>query len=176
MQPAKQPEPYVAGAAGDVIKPYLDPEGKVFVRDFYMTDRIGAQAGASVSDYEMATVLLGGPLGAIGQVADGRKPAHLFVVGPDDPSQPWNAVMTSPGTIGWNPRGAFYQYDPYLPAGANFYAWCQAGAPKSNDLGNWANNGLPLAYVQETWKHPLERDLYQPGFPLAGKPRYAGKK
>ena len=156
-------QPYSPGAAGDVIKPFLSSDGLVFASDFWMVDRMGAQKGALVADYEMALVVLGslGTLSARG--------AHNVVVGPDDPSVAWNGVMTSPGTIGWNPRGATYAYDPFLPAAANYSAWLQSGCPKRNAQGDWANNGLPLAYVQETWKGVTERNLDQPGFPRAGK-------
>lgn len=159
-QPPRQPEPYVEGMAGDVIKPYLTPEADKFARDFYMVGRLGAQAGATVADYEQALVLLGGPLGSLSALG-----AENFVVGPDDPTVAWNGVMTSPGTIGWNPWGATYRYNPMLTASENRHAWIASGCPKSNAYGEWGSGGLPQRYVEETWKHPLERDLNQPGFP-----------
>lgn len=161
MEP--QLKPYVPGQAGDVIKPFLTEDGKFFKEDFWMLDRLGAQKGALVADYEWANIILGqgGFLSARG--------AHNCVVGPDDPNVAWNGVMTSPGTIGWNPWGATYQYNPLLPSSANLHAWIASGCPKVNAFGDWGNNGLPLGYVQETWKDVRYRDLDQPGWPGTGR-------
>jgi hypothetical protein len=146
---------------GDVLAPYLSGDGKYFARDFWMKGLLGAMVGASVADYNQANIILG--------MLGGTKPRELAVVGPDVEGLPWNEVMTSPGTIGWNPLGASYAYNNQLSASDNYAAWIAAGAPKVNALGKWANGGLPQAYVEETWKHPSERDLDQPGFPGAGK-------
>lgn len=165
----KQPEAFRDGQLGDVIKPYLAEDGKSFAKDFYMVNRLAAMVGASVDDYNKMNIMLGVG-GFFGQPGDGRKPAHMFVVGPDDPDKLPNEVMTSPGTPvelggpGWEPRGAYYRYDPEYDAGTNFMSWVLAGAPKDNYLGSWANGGLPLGYVQETWK--LQgRDFNRPGWP-----------
>lgn len=158
-----QLQPYVEGTAGDVIKPYLTEDGKHFARDFWMVDRLGAQMGALVDDYQMALVIMGGPVGSLSAIG-----AHNAVVGPDDPSVAWNGVMTSPGTIGWNPWGATYRYNPLLTESENRHAWILSGCPKSNAYGQW-NGGLPQAYVDESWRGVNERDLSQPGFPGTGK-------
>lgn len=165
LQPAHDPSLMI----GDVIKPYLTADGTHFASDFWMQGSMGAMAGALVKDYEQMLVTLGAG-GFFGTGADGRKPPHLFVVGPDDPDKLPNEVMTSPGTpdCGWEPRGEFYRYDNEYPPSTNLAAWFAAGAPKWNSYGEWANAGLPLAYVQETWKHPLDRNLDQPGWPGAG--------
>lgn len=154
MQPMNDPNP--SASAGDAIKPYLTPDGSHFDRDFYVEGRLAAMAGALVNDYVNALVILGRS-GFFGDASDGRRPAHTFVVGPDDPSKPWNEVMTTPGTIGWNPLGAEYRYNYTVPHRLNFAAWVQAGAPKENQYGEWANNGLPLEYVEWTWENPSTR-------------------
>ncbi len=173
-----KPIPYVEGTPeqlNDIIAPYLTLDGAHFARDFYMVDRVGAMAGASVAEYFTWTFNLG-VHGMFSQI-----PAHNYVLKPDSENDA--GVITSPGSPDcvdangdlWNPLGASYMYQPFLK-NLNFTLWIRAGCPKHNDFGDWANQGVPQAYVDETWKHPLERDLYQPGFPLAGKPRYAGKK
>lgn len=166
----KQPVAYVAGAdIQAIIKPYLTTDGLHFATDFFMTDRMAAMAGASVAEYGRINVELGSR-GAFGNIADGRKPAHLFVLKPDSPDDA--GVMTSPGTPDcvdgsgnvWNPLGASYIYDPTLRS-YNFVLWCRAGAPKWNDFGDWSQSGVPLGYYEETWKGVKDRDLNQPGWP-----------
>lgn len=161
--------PTAEGQVGDLIKPFLSPDGAHFAQDFWMRDRMAAMAGASVAEYGLWNLALG-MRGAFGTVEGGRKPAHLFVLKPDDPSD--GGVMTSPGTpdCGWMPAGASYIYDPSL-RNLNFLIWCRAGAPKWNDYGDWSQSGVPLAYVQETWRGVNERNLNQPGWPGTGRKR-----
>lgn len=137
---------------GDMPKDLVDNETQLFVKDFWMEGRVGAMVGASVADYNHATVILGW-MGGI--------PRHLKVVGPDVEGLNWNEVMTSPGQNGWMPEGEEYQWDRNLDQGGNMQRWIAMGAPKKNKYGDWANNGLPLEYVQETWKHPNDRNLKQ---------------
>lgn len=137
---------------GPIPPEYVDPSTNLFVKDFWMKNRIGAMIGASMSDYIHAQAVYGF-LGGI--------PRHLRVVGPDVEGLDWNGVMTSPGTNGWIPEGAEYRYSKDLDAGGNYTAWVAAGAPKYNKYGTWATQGLPQAYVEETWKHPSDRDLSQ---------------
>ena len=132
-------------------------DGTTFTRDFWMEDQIGAMVGASVSEYIHARTILG-QLG-------GTRPRHSYVMGPDDPGTYWNEALTSPGTNGWNPRGATYYYDPFLDDGANYANWIACGCPKHNQYGEWAHGGLPLGYVEETWVGPRDRNLNQPGWP-----------
>lgn len=167
MEPAKIPDPYVAGAAGDVIKPFLTEDGRLFARDFYQEDRVAAQAGALVADYLEAIFRIGLTGAADTDPSPARPPAHCFVVGPDDATKLPNEVMTSPGTIGWNPYGARYRYDPQQLDAVNRWAWIAAGCPKRNEFGEWAHGGVPLGYVMETWKHNSDpsKDLHQPGWP-----------
>lgn len=151
--------------AGEVIVPYLTEDGKHFARDFWVRNRLGAQKGASVKAYGEALVLLGA-LGAFGYdgddpdtIRDGNgRTIHNYVVGPDEPGKLWNELMTSPGTLGWNPLGAFYRYigGPRDQA-LNMIAWEQAGCPKQNAYGYWANDGLPEDVVAWGRMHPTER-------------------
>ena len=153
--------PNVEGRSGDVIKPYLDAEGRFFAEDFWMVDRLAAMKGASVADYNQMQFMLIGFSSS--DPESGRKPLHFFVVGPDDPDKLPNEVMSSPGTPvefggpGWEPRGERYYYDVHSPQRVNFQSWLLAGAPKENALGEWATGGLPQAYVEWTWLHPSVR-------------------
>lgn len=159
-------QPYADGQLGDIIKSYLTDDGDHFAQDFWMRDRMGAMAGASVAEYGKWNLDLA-MRGAFGEIERGRKPAHLFVLRPDDPSDA--GVITSPGTpdCGWMPAGETYFYDPTLK-GANFAIWCRAGAPRYNALGEWANNGLPLWYVEWSWQNPSSRG---PGSPFSRRHR-----
>lgn len=138
---------------GPIPADVIDLETQLFVKDFWMKNRVGAMIGASVADYNQAQIILGW--------AHGEKPLHLYIVGPDVEGLTWNEVMTSPGSNGWMPEGEEYNWDKTIGHSGNFARWIAMGAPKSNKYGNWANNGLPLEYVQETWIHPSERNLEQ---------------
>lgn len=149
------PLPYQPGMAGDVIKPYLDADGKTFAKDFYMVNRLGAMAGALVDDYNHANLILGMD-GAFAHLG-----AHSFVVGPDNPEVPWNSVLTSPGTPaefggpGWNPLGASYQYNDLLKPPSNYNAWWMSGCPKRNAWGDWSNGGKPpIPFVYPNQPYP----------------------
>lgn len=156
MEQDKQPIPSFDGMVGDIIKPFLSADGKVFARDFYMVDRMAAMAGASIADYEQNLV-------RVGLVGRGMKPLHFYVVGPDHPDLLPNEVMTSPGTPeeyggpGWIAAGARYQYDGYYDEQTNAAAWLKAGAPKENVYGRW-NGPLPQEYVDDSWKRGLDRN------------------
>ncbi len=153
MQLENDPNP--SALAGDAIKSYLNEAGTHFARDFWMHNRMGAQAGASVRDYVQALVILGrgGFFSYDGDdaddVGDGNgRTIHNYVMGPDDPAKLWNETMTSPGTLGWNPLGAIYQYiGGARDEGINLAAWEQAGCPKRNAFGDWADGGKPAAVV-----------------------------
>lgn len=132
----------------DVLAPFV--ENGVFIKDFWMKNRVGAMVGASVADYKAANA-----------IPYGKKPRHMAVVGPDVEGLNWNEVMTSPGTNGWIPAGATYQWNKNLTPDQNFDFWVASGAPKSNQFGRWATAGMPQAYVEETWKHPSARNLAQ---------------
>lgn len=164
MESARIPEPYAPGLAWDVIGPYLTEDKRLFARDFYMQDRVAAQAGALVADYQDAVMRIGLSGAADTDPSPARPPAHCFVVGPDDPNKLPNEVMTSPGTLGWNPLGDRYRYDPWQSAEVNRWAWIAAGCPKHNQWGEWAHGGLPLEYVQASWIHGRER-IKEPGWP-----------
>src|SRR5574343_289265 len=82
--------PNVEGRSGDVIKPYLDAEGRFFAEDFWMVDRLAAMKGASVADYNQMQFMLIGFSSS--DPESGRKPLHFFVVGPDDPDKLPNEV------------------------------------------------------------------------------------
>jgi len=142
---------------GEVIAPYLSADGRYFARDFWMKGLVGAMAGASVSDYNEVNIRRG--------MLGGEQPRETFIVGPDVEGLNANEVVTSPGTIGWNPLGASYAYNPQLSMGENARNWYAAGAPKVNGYGVWGGMGLPQAYIEETWKHPSVRNLNQPGWP-----------
>lgn len=138
---------------GPIPADMIDQETQKFTSDFWMKHRVGAMVGASVADYNQATIVRGFMGGAEG--------AHNHIVGPDVEGLNWNAVMTSPGTNGWNPLGAEYKWDKAMGAQGNAAAWIRAGCPKYNQYGKWGTAGLPQAYVEECWKHPLHRDLEQ---------------
>ena len=150
-----QPDPYVPGPAGEVVAPYI--EDGVFVRDFWQDDRVGAMKGALASVYEEVNLMLGGPTGAAA-----ARGAENFVVMPG-PFDRWSDATTSPGTPeshggpGWNPLGATYRYDYSMDHPYNAAVWTDAGCPKANAYGSWANGGLPLAYVKWTWENPTTR-------------------
>lgn len=149
-----QMEAYVPGDLGDVIKPYHD--GTVFVRDFWMDDRVGAMQGARVDVYNEVNLKAG--MTGMG-AARGR---DNIVVKPGAFAR-WNEAVTSPGTPvahggpGWVPLGATYRYDYAFDQGWNAHLWMEAGCPSANDFGSWANGGMPLSYVQWTWENPATR-------------------
>ena len=149
-----QPDPYVPGPAGEVVAPYI--EDGVFVRDFWQDDRVGAMKGALASVYEEVNLMLG-----VTGAAAARGPEN-YVVKPG-PFERWNEATTSPGTPvshggpGWIAAGAAYRYDYTQDHAYNAAVWTQAGCPKANEFGEWANGGLPLAYVEWTWANPASR-------------------
>ncbi len=153
-----QTQPSVARSRllGEVIAPYLSADGRYFARDFWMKGLVGAMVGASVSDYNEINIRRG---------MLGGEHRETVVVGPDVEGLNANEVVTSPGTIGWNPLGASYAYNPQLSPSENARNWYAAGAPKVNAYGVWGSQGLPQAYIEETWKHPSVRNLNQPGWP-----------
>ena len=159
MNPMKDVDP--TKMSGEVVKPFLDEAGKFFAKDFCMEHRLSAMQGASVDDYnKMQFQLIGF---SSKDPTSGRKPLHMFVVGPDDPNKLPNEIMTSPGTPvdfggpGWEPKGERYYYDLHSPQPVNFQAWLQAGAPKENEYGKWGTGGLPQSYVEWSWIHPSQR-------------------
>lgn len=145
---------YVPGSAGEAITAYHD--GTTFTRDFWQEDRVGAQAGALVEVYNEVNLMLGMTGGA-----SARGPEN-YVVKPG-PFERWNEATTSPGTPvefggpGWNPLGATYRYDYTQDHSYNAAVWTDAGCPKANAYGSWANGGLPLSYVEWTWQNPRSR-------------------
>lgn len=153
---------YAPGDAGSVIQPYHD--GTTFTQDFWMEDRLGAMKGALVSVYNEANVRLG----IMGAAA--ARGAENYVVKPG-PFERWNEALTSPGTNGWNPLGAAYRYDYTQDASFNRAMWLQAGCPKENVYGQWADGGLPLAYVQWSWENPTTRG----DSPMSGRGGYRGR-
>jgi hypothetical protein len=152
MQLETDPNP--AASAGDAIAAYHD--GTAFTRDYWVEDRIGAQAGALVEVYNEVNLMAG--MTGMG-AARGR---DNIVVKPG-PFDRWSDATTSPGTPtthggpGWNPLGATYRYDYSMDHPFNAAVWTDAGCPKANGYGEWANGGLPLAYVRWTWENPTTR-------------------
>ena len=149
-----QLDDYVPGDTGSAIAAYHD--GTTFTRDFWQEDRVGAMAGALVEVYNEANLMLGMTGAASARGADN------YVVKPG-PFDRWSDATTSPGTPtthggpGWNPLGATYRYDYSMDHPYNAAVWTDAGCPKANAYGEWANGGLPLAYVQWTWENPTTR-------------------
>lgn len=136
--------PFVAGPGLIVSADYHD--GKVFTKDFWMENRVGAMAGASIFDY--ASAVAGIPGGSI--------PQHTRVVGPDLPDAGWIAVMTTTGDCGWV-DGSEYAFDPEQSDLANFNAWVAAGCPSKNAKGEWGAHGYPMSYIRWTWQNPSTR-------------------
>ena len=149
-----QMDDYIPGDAGSAIAAYHD--GMTFTRDFWQEDRVGAMAGALVEVYNEANLMLGMTGAASARGADN------YVVKPG-PFDRWSDATTSPGTPtthggpGWNPLGAVYRYDYSMDHPYNAAVWTDAGCPKANGYGSWANGGLPLAYVQWSWENPTTR-------------------
>lgn len=149
-----QLDDYVPGDTGSAIAAYHD--GTTFTRDFWQEGRVGAMAGALVEVYNEANLMLGMTGAASARGADN------YVVKPG-PFDRWSDATTSPGTPeshggpGWNPLGATYRYDYSMDHPYNAAVWTDAGCPKANAYGSWANGGLPLAYVKWTWENPTTR-------------------
>lgn len=138
---------------GPIPDDVFTEDKKFFAKDFWMKGRVGAMAGASTNEYNTAQIVLG--------MLGGTKPKHMHILGPDVENLSWNEVMTSPGSNGWMPEGADYYWHRDFTPSQNFQLWVELGCPKSNQHGNWANNGYPLEYLQETWRGVNDRDLSQ---------------
>lgn len=146
--------PYEAGPAGDVIAPYV--QGGYFVKDFYMKDRIGAMAGASVKQYNEANIILAGTP---------YKETHIL--GPEQPNKYWTEVMTTSADIGWNPLGEHYNWNPLLDDSQNAHFWFEAGRPHKNAYGEWGGLGVPIESEIYGRLSPKERlEKYPDGSPM----------
>lgn len=138
----KTPIPFKPGVMADIVAPYCD--GGVFVEDFWMVDRIGAMAGASLLEYAQANV------------AVRYNPRHVRILGPDIDGAPWTEAMVSAADAGWL-DGSTYQWDPDRTPGENAAAYNAAGCPSKNQYGEWGAWGYPMYYIKWAWEHPSTR-------------------
>ncbi len=134
------------------INDYIDVATGKFHTDFWMRGRVGAMAGASVSEYNQANIVLAA-------ISTGYRPRETYVMGPDDTGKTWSETLTTPGDNGWNPKGADYRFNGDLPADANFSAWIAAGCPKRNKYGDWSQNGRPISEYNNSWQQWRDRKL-----------------
>lgn len=165
-------QPYIDGQIGDIVNPLI--EGGVFVRDFYMEDRVAAMAGASAKEYNEANLILG----ASGFGSSGR-PLHTHVLGPDEPGGYWHESIVTPADIGWNPRGASYFWHPSLDDAQNAANWVACGCPSSNAYGDWEDQGVPAELHEWRSLHASERySRYGGGIPgkTRGRPYRPNKR
>lgn len=130
---------------GDIIAPFTK-DGK-FVQDFWMENRLGAMVGASTSDYEKANMRHG---------MLGSQMRHNYIVTGNEVNK-----MTTAGDNGWNPDGAEYRWVKGASEAANRKYWMNSGCPTKNRYGEWGPGGYPMAYVIESNKNPINRDLSQ---------------
>lgn len=156
-------QPYVAGAIGDIIKPYISEDGKTFVADFWMEHRVGAMIGASVKEYGEANFILS----ATGFDTETR-PMHLHILGPDTDGTYWHESMTTPGDNGWEPRGKTYFWNPQFSDGQNNALWVSCGCPSKSDYGEWGDQGVPAELAAWRRLHPSEREPNT--IPYKGRP------
>lgn len=131
---------------GDVIAPYT--RDGVFVEDFWMKDRVGAQKGASVKEYGQALITLG---------QSGTTDLHTHILGPDQPDKYWNEVMRTSGDLHWNPRWNSYFWNPDLDDQQNLANWISCGRPHQNQYGIWAGTGVPPELDEWRKMHATER-------------------
>ena len=131
VTPTPGPHPVLQPWAAEVDwASYQNPERTVFTKTFWMNGRVGACVGASVKEYAEVSVLLG-------MLSTGYRPRHTWVLLADDPNLSSNQSLSSPGDLGWNPKGATYFYDTNLKPDQNFQNWVDAGCPKKNGFGKY---------------------------------------
>ena len=127
---------------GDVIAPFT--KDGYFIEDFWMMDRVGAQTGASVREYEQAHTILS---------YTGFENLHSHVLGPDLPNHYWNETMVSSGDLHWNPRWDSYYWNPDMNDQQNLANWEYCGRPHQNKYGVWVKNGVtPEMYEWQTMR------------------------
>jgi hypothetical protein len=102
--PQLQDDPNPLAIDGDAIAPYLSDDGQTFKSDYWVRGRVGAMAGALVSDYNRARFSTG-PF--IGPIEGGRRPAETFVVVSPSYAVLGNSRVRTSGDVGWdeNARG-----------------------------------------------------------------------
>ena len=138
----KSPIPSQPGVMAEVVAPYCD--GGVFIEDFWMMDRVGAMAGASLLEYAQANS------------AVRYEPRHVRILGPDVDNAAWPDAMVSAADAGWM-DGSGYQWEPGRTPAENLASYNAAGCPTKNQNGEWGAMGYPMSYIRWTWENPRTR-------------------